>query len=100
MKKPPEWPREWFSESCHKTHQPWMRQLEMKKNEIREFAGLIGFEGVKNEVEKEKSLERWAKRATIHFTKKVKRMLFQEIDNICGLGMKRYFKMVPTKQSV
>ena len=45
-------------------------------------------EEVKNEVEK-KSLERWAKRATNHFTKKVKRMLFEEIDNTVWSGREK-----------
>ena len=38
------------------------------------------------EIEKEKSLEKWAKRCTHHFTKKVKRMLFEEIDNMVWSG--------------
>ena len=58
----------------------WIRQLEIKRIEISELAELFGFECVK-EVEKEKSLERWARRCTHHFTKKVKRMLYEEIDN-------------------
>ena len=41
---------------------------------------------VKKEIEKEKSLERWAKRCTHHFPKKVKRMLFEEIDNMVWSG--------------
>ena len=36
----------------------WMRQLEMKRRKIIELAGLMKLEEVKNEVEKEKSLER------------------------------------------
>ena len=59
----------------------WIRQLEMKRREVCELAELFGFECVKKEVEKEKSLERWARRCTHHFTKKVKRMLYEEIDN-------------------
>ena len=35
----------------------WTRQLEMKRSEIGELAGLIGFDEVKMEVAKEKSLE-------------------------------------------
>ena len=31
----------------------WMRQLEMKRREMCELAGLMKFEGVKNEIEKE-----------------------------------------------
>ena len=34
----------------------WMRQLEMKRKEIAELAGLLSFYGVKEEVEKEKNL--------------------------------------------
>ena len=60
----------------------WMRQLEMKRNEICELAGSMGFDEVKNEIASEKSLEKWAKRCTHHFTRKVKRMLFEEIDNV------------------
>ena len=59
----------------------WMRQLEIKRSEILELAGLMGFERVEAEVEREKSLEAWAKRCTHFFTKKVRRMLFEEIDN-------------------
>ena len=60
----------------------WMRQLELKRKEICELAGLMGFEDVKKEVETEMSLESWARRCTRHFTKKIKRMLFEEIDNM------------------
>ena len=48
----------------------WMRQLEMKRREIGELAGLIGFDGVKTEVEKEKNLEAWGKRCTHYFTRR------------------------------
>ena len=41
---------------------------------------------IRKEIEKEKSLERWAKRCTHHFTKKVKRRLFEEIDNMVWSG--------------
>ena len=58
-----------------------IRQLEMKRKEICELAGLIGLDGIKKEIEAEKSLERWAKRCTNHFTRRVKRMIFGEIDN-------------------
>ena len=64
----------------------WIRKLEMKRREVYELAGLIGFEWVKNEVESEKSIERWAKRCTHYFTKKVKRKLFEEIDNMVWSG--------------
>ena len=60
----------------------WVRQLEMKRKEIGELAGLLKADEVKKEVEEEKNIEKWAKRCTNHFTKRVKRMLFEEIDNI------------------
>ena len=60
----------------------WIRQLEVKRKEISELAGLMMLEEVKKEVEKEKNLEKWAKQCTTHFTRKTKRMLFEEIDNI------------------
>ena len=53
----------------------WMRQLEMKRKEISKQAGLLSMEEVKNEVENEKNLERWAKRCSIFFAKKVKSAL-------------------------
>ena len=64
----------------------WMRLLVMKRREIIELAGLMGLEMVKKESEEEKDLERWAKRCSLHFTKKVKRMLFEEIDNMVWSG--------------
>ena len=60
----------------------WVRQLEMKRKEVVQLAGLLKFNEVKKEVEEEKSLEKWAKRCTKYFTKRVKRMLFEEIDNM------------------
>ena len=48
----------------------WMRQLEMKRKEMCELAELLGFDEVKKEIENERSLEKWAKRCTNHFTKK------------------------------
>ena len=57
----------------------WMRQLETKRKEMSELAGLIGLEEVQEEIAREKALEAWAKRCTHHFTKKVKRMLFEDI---------------------
>ena len=47
----------------------WMRQLEMKRNEMGELAEMLEFADVKREIESEKSLERWAKRYTNSFTK-------------------------------
>ena len=43
----------------------------------------------KKEIEKEKSLERWARRCTHHFTKKMKRMLFDQIDNMVWSGLEK-----------
>ena len=60
----------------------WMLQLELKRKEICELAGLLGFEDIKKEVETEQSLVCWARRCAPHFTKKTKRMLFEEIDNM------------------
>ena len=37
----------------------WMRQLEMKKKEVGELAGLLKLEEVRKEIEKEKNLEKW-----------------------------------------
>ena len=58
------------------------RQLKRKRREIGEQAGLLKIYGVKKEIETEKSLEKWAKRNAKRFTRKTKRMLFGEIDNI------------------
>ena len=67
----------------------WTRQLEMKRKEMSELAGLVKLEDVKEEIERVKSLETWARTATNHFTKKVKRMLFEEIDNIVWSGKEK-----------
>ena len=63
-----------------------IRNLEMKQKEMCELAGLMRLEEIKKEIAKEKSLERWARRCTHHFTKKVKRVLFEEIDNMVWSG--------------
>ena len=60
----------------------WTRQLEMKRRVICELAVLMGSETIKQEIQKESSLGGWAKNCSNHFTKKVKRMLFGEIDNM------------------
>ena len=39
----------------------WMRQLELKRKEMSELAGWMKLEEVKEEIQKERSLERWAK---------------------------------------
>ena len=49
----------------------------------------MGFDVLKKEVETEKSLERWARRCSNHFTKKMKRMLYQEIDNVVWNGKEK-----------
>ena len=67
----------------------WTRQLEMKRNEIIELAGLMGLEGIRKEIEEEKRLERWAKRCSHHFGKKMKRMLFEETDNTIWSGVEK-----------
>ena len=64
----------------------WMRQLEMKRKEMSELAGLMKLKEVKKEIESEKDLERWAKRCTHHFTKRVKRMAFEVVDNVVWSG--------------
>ena len=60
----------------------WICQLEMKRVEMCQLAGLLKIDEVNKEIEREKSLEQWARRCNNHFTKKTKRMLFEEIDNI------------------
>ena len=67
----------------------WIHQLEMKRKEISELAGLMKLEEVKNEIVNEKSLEKWARRCSHHFTKKVKRKLFEEIDNMVWGGVEK-----------
>ena len=64
----------------------WIRQLEMKRKEMSELAGLMRLKEVEKEIENEKSLEKWAKRCSHHFTKMVKRKLFEEIDNMVWSG--------------
>ena len=52
----------------------WMRQLEIKRKEMCELAGLMALEEVQEEIAKAKDLEMWAKRCTRNFTKRVKKM--------------------------
>ena len=47
------------------------------------------FEEVKKEITREKHLDAWSKRCSHHFTKIVKRTMFEEIDNMCGVGLKK-----------
>ena len=49
----------------------------------------MGFDAIKKEIETEKSLEALAKRCTNSFTKKVKRALFEEVDNVVWSGNHR-----------
>ena len=43
-------------------------------------------EEVKREIERENSLESWARACTNHFPGKIKRMLYEEIDNVVLSG--------------
>ena len=47
----------------------WIRQLEMKRREMCELAGLMKLDKVRRDIERERSLERWAKKCTRHFSK-------------------------------
>ena len=67
----------------------WIRQLEIKRREICELAEMFAVEEIKKEIETKRNLERWAKRCTNHFTKKVKRMGYEEIDNIVWSGTEK-----------
>ena len=64
----------------------WIHQLAMERKEMGELAGLMKLEEIKKDISK-KSLERWARRCTHYFTKKAKRMLFEEIDNMVWSGI-------------
>ena len=46
----------------------WIRQLEMKRNEMSQLAALMELDEIKKEREREKSLERRARRCTNYFT--------------------------------
>ena len=59
-----------------------MRQLEMKRSEICELDDLMMLEEIKKEIETERSPVKWGKRCSNFFTKKVKKVLFEEIDNM------------------
>ena len=61
----------------------------MKRKEMSELAGLMKLQEVKKEISDEKSMERWARRCSNFFTKKVKRVLFEEIDNIVWRGKEK-----------
>ena len=53
------------------------------------FAVLMHLNEVQKEIRREKSLEAWRRRCSNHFTEKVKRMLFEEIDNIVWSGCEK-----------
>ena len=61
-------------------------QLEMKRKEICELAELMRFEEVKEEIEKEKTLQMGARRVSNHFLRKTKRVIFEMTDNIVWSG--------------
>ena len=75
----------------------WMRQLEKKRKEICQLAMLMVLEEVKKEVATGKSHERWARCCTNHFTKRIKRMLFEEVDNMAWSGAEKSITMVSEK---
>ena len=67
----------------------WVRQLEMKRKEICELAELMGFEEVREKIEKEKTLQKWARRVSNHFPRKTKRVIFEMTDNMVWSGDER-----------
>ena len=69
----------------------WSRQLEMKRKEISELAGMMNLGDVSREIRDEKDLERWARRCSNFFPKKAKRLLFEEIDNVVCAEVKRKY---------
>ena len=64
----------------------WSRQLEMKRQDVSELAGMMNLGDVSKEIRDEKDLERWARRCSNFFPKKAKRLLFEEIDNMVWCG--------------
>ena len=56
--------------------------IRVEKEETSSLATLMGFDCVRIEVERQKNLESLAKRGAHNFNKKVKRMLFDEVDNM------------------
>ena len=67
----------------------WTRQLETKRNEIRELAELLRVDEIKKEIEKESSLVKWGKKANNIFAKKTKRIIYEEIDNMVWNGSEK-----------
>ena len=60
----------------------WTRHLEMKRNEICVLAGLMNLVGIGKEVRTEVNLETSVTKCTNIFPMKVKRMLYEAIDNM------------------
>ena len=77
----------------------WMHQLEMKRKEIGELAEMMGFGEIKKESETEKDLERRGKRSTNCFSKKMKRMMFEEVEKMVWRERERNEEMEFEKQS-
>ena len=78
-----------------------IRQLEIKREEIKELVGLMKFEEVAKESAREKHLDTWTKRCSHHFTKKVKGTMIEEIDNmVWSWSKKRHHIVVQEKQSL
>ena len=63
----------------------WTRQLETKRNEIRELTELLRVDEIKKEIEKE-SLVKWGNKANNILARKTKRMIYEEIDNMVWNG--------------
>ena len=78
----------------------WIGKLQMKGKERCELAGLMELEGVQEEIAKAKDLEKWAKRCTQHFTKRVKKTLFQEVDNRVWSGAEKEVSLWCKKNKV
>ena len=82
MKASHAWSEFGHPENLEKHINLWMHQLEMKRREIYETAGLMKLEWIIEEIEAEKDLEKWAPKCTNHFTRKMKRLLFEKVDII------------------
>ena len=60
----------------------WGRQLEMERLDMSNLAWLLKLDVVQKEIQHEK----WVRRASGNFTKNVKMMLLEEIDNMVWSG--------------
>ena len=67
----------------------WTRLLETKRNEIRELTELLKIDGIKKEIEKERSLVKWGKRTNNLLAKKTKKMIYEQIDNMVWNGSEK-----------